>query len=288
MQTADKTAAVRAEVAAWRRAGEPVGFVPTMGNLHTGHLSLIEIARRRARRVVVSIFVNPLQFGPGEDFERYPRTLVEDRRKLDDAGVDLLFLPCTRDMYPTDAQDCTYVQVPGLSQDLCGHFRPGHFRGVATVVCKLLNIVQPDCMVLGEKDYQQLTLLRRMARDLDLPVEVLAGPTVREPDGLAMSSRNGYLTPEERQQATVLYRCLDSVGQGLEHPGRAISAAERQARATLEQAGFRVEYVSVRRREDLSIPAPDDRELIILAAAWLGGTRLIDNRKIDRREPLRE
>lgn len=282
MRIANAVAEVRSEVAAWRRAGDSVGFVPTMGNLHEGHLSLVELARRHSRRVVVSIFVNPLQFGPGEDFERYPRTLDEDRNKLVAAGVDLLFVPAAEDLYPAALGAATTVQVPGLSEDLCGRFRPGHFRGVATVVLKLLNIVQPDCMILGEKDYQQLTLIKRMARDLDVPVAIIGGLTVRESGGLAMSSRNGYLTAGQRERAEALHRCLAATGERLEHPGRPVAAAEREAAAELERAGFRVDYVSVRRREDLAVPAPDDRELIILAAVWLGGTRLIDNHKVDR------
>lgn len=285
MRIAETIAELRTDVAAWRREGDSVAFVPTMGNLHAGHLSLVELARRHASRVVVSIFVNPLQFGPGEDFDRYPRTLEEDRRRLLAVGTDLLFLPAVGDLYPAGAEATTFVEVPGLAEDLCGRFRPGHFRGVATVVCKLLNIVHPDFVVLGEKDYQQLVLIRRMVRDLDMPIEVIGGPTRREPSGLALSSRNSYLTAEEREHAATLYRCIDMMGKSLEDRVNGIAAAEGEAEQSLEQAGFRVDYVTVRRCPDLAQPTPEDRELIILAAVWLGRTRLIDNRKIHRDAP---
>jgi pantoate--beta-alanine ligase len=284
MQTTETIPELRAIIGAWRRGGHSIGFVPTMGNLHAGHVSLVALARQHSERVVVSVFVNPLQFGPGEDYERYPRTLDADSEQLRAAGAEVLFLPSPTAMYPPTGAAATYVDVPGLSEDLCGRFRPGHFRGVATVVCKLLNIIQPDCMILGEKDFQQLTLIQRMVRDLDLPVTVVAGPTVREASGLAMSSRNSYLSVTERDRAAALYRCLATAGDAVADALRPIAEAEREAWAALEQAGFRVDYVSVRRREDLALPAPDDRELIILAAAWLGGTRLIDNRKVDRNE----
>ncbi len=274
-------AAVRTATSPWRRSQASIGFVPTMGNLHAGHLSLVEQARRRTDRVVVSVFVNPLQFGPSEDFERYPRTLEADTQKLRSAGADLLFLPGVAEIYPATNRLATYVEVPGLSEDLCGRFRPGHFRGVATVVCKLLNIVQPDQMLLGEKDFQQLTLLRRMASDLDLPVRVIGGPTVREADGLAMSSRNGYLAPDERERAPELYRCLTATAEMLSGGRGSLEAAEVDARTRLEQSGFRVDYVSIRRRSDLAVPEPGDHELIVLAAAWIGSTRLIDNKTMD-------
>lgn len=274
-------ATVRTVTSSWQRGEASIGFVPTMGNLHAGHLSLVEQARRQTDRVVVSVFVNPLQFGPGEDFDRYPRTLEADTQKLRSAGADLLFLPSVSEIYPASNRPTTYVQVPGLSEDLCGRFRPGHFRGVATVVCKLLNIVQPDQMLLGEKDFQQLTLLKQMVSDLDLPVRVIGGPTVREMDGLAMSSRNGYLAPDERQRAPELYRSLTAAVEMIAGARASLEAAEGHARARLEQSGFRVDYVSIRRRSDLAVPAPDDHELIMLAAAWIGSTRLIDNKRID-------
>lgn len=288
MHTAETIAEVRAQVGRWRAAGETIGFVPTMGNLHAGHVSLIELAQASADRIIVSIFVNPLQFGPGEDFDRYPRTLEEDRRKLIGAGAALLFLPGVGEMYPKDADAATYVHVPGLSDELCGRFRPGHFRGVATVVCKLLNIVQPACMVLGEKDYQQLVLLQRMVRDLDLPVEIIPAPTRREANGLALSSRNGYLSAEQREQAALLSRCLEETRRALEARSRTIPEAETEAADDLSRAGFRVDYVSVRRRSDLALPRGEDSQLIVLAAVWLDRTRLIDNRKIDLPQPFGE
>lgn len=281
MLTEQTVAAIRSVTASWRRCDASIGFVPTMGNLHAGHLSLVEQARRQTDRIVVSVFVNPLQFGPDEDFERYPRTLEADTEKLRSAGVDLLFLPDVSEIYPASNRPATYVEVPDLSDDLCGRFRPGHFRGVATVVCKLLNIVQPDQMLLGEKDFQQLTLLRQMVSDLDLPVRVVAGPTVREADGLALSSRNGYLSPGERERAPELYRCLSQVAATIASAEISLEAAEVQARTRLENQGFRVDYVSVRRRSDLAQPESGDRELIVLAAAWAGSTRLIDNKRID-------
>lgn len=280
METARSVAELRATIAAWRRSGEQVGFVPTMGNLHDGHLSLVELARRHAERSVVSIFVNPLQFGPGEDFERYPRTVAEDIAKLEAAGVDLLFLPEVDVMYPPGGAATTFVEVPGLSDELCGRFRPGHFRGVATVVLKLLNLVQPDHALFGEKDFQQLTIIRRMCADLNLPVRILAGPTEREPDGLAMSSRNGYLTPEQRQTAAELPRVLRAAATMLMTGSGDVAATAELAAGRLRESGFRVDYVEFRRVSDLATPSVADRELIVLAAAWLGSTRLIDNLRV--------
>jgi pantoate--beta-alanine ligase len=277
----ESIAAVRTTTASWRRGEASIGFVPTMGNLHAGHLSLVEQARRQTDRVVVSVFVNPLQFAPGEDFDRYPRTLDADTHKLRSAGADLVFLPSVSEIYPASNRPATYVHVPGLSEDLCGRFRPGHFRGVATIVCKLLNIVQPDQMLLGEKDFQQLTLLKQMVSDLDLPVRIIGGPTVRETDGLAMSSRNGYLAADERERAPELYRCLTAAVEMVADARASMEAVEGHARTRLEQSGFRVDYVSIRRRSDLAVPEPGDRELIVMAAAWIGSTRLIDNKKID-------
>ncbi|WP_139556437.1 pantoate--beta-alanine ligase [Methylotetracoccus oryzae] len=272
---------VREHVANWRRAGLSIAFVPTMGNLHEGHLALVELARRQADRVVVSIYVNPLQFGPGEDFEAYPRTLDADQGKLTVAAADLLIVPRTTDIYPEGAERHTFVEVPGLSDDLCGHHRPGHFRGVTTIVCKLLNWVQPDVLILGEKDYQQLVIIRRMVADLAIPVTVIGGATVREPAGLALSSRNAYLTPDERAQATELSRALTEGSTALLRGVGDFSRIEAECGARLSRSGFRVDYVSVRRATDLSVPTPTDRSLVILAAAWLGRTRLIDNRRVD-------
>ena len=259
-----------ANVGSLRRAlaaAPPVAFVPTMGNLHAGHLSLVRLARRHARAVAVSIFVNRLQFLPGEDFERYPRTFERDRALLEAEGVDLLFAPDENALYP---QPQAYlVQPPPVAGDLEGRFRPGFFTGVATVVLKLLNCVQPAAAVFGKKDYQQLVLVRGMAREFNLPVEIVAGETVREPDGLAMSSRNSYLSATERAEAPRLHRTLQDVAAGRLAPGNAVQA--------LAAAGWVPDYVEVRRRGDLAPPQSDDRERVVVAAARLGTTRLIDS-----------
>ena len=273
-------AALHQATVPWRAAGERIAFVPTMGNLHAGHLALVREAARVAERVVVSIFVNPLQFDRQDDFQAYPRTLAEDREALAQEAVDLLFLPEVEEMYPRGMEACTRVEVPGLSEVLCGAFRPGHFVGVATVVTKLLNAVRPDVALFGEKDFQQLLVVRRLVEDLNLPVEVRGVPTVREPDGLALSSRNRYLSPEERARAPALYRALLAARERLlagEPPGAVEAAGMRE----LEAAGLRPEYFSVRRREDLEEPGPADGQLVVLAAAWLGRARLIDNLPVD-------
>ena len=248
-------------------ASPPVAFVPTMGNLHAGHLSLVRLARRQARAVAVSIFVNRLQFLPGEDFERYPRTFERDCALLEAEGVELLFAPDEKTLYP---QPQAYlVQPPPVASDLEGRFRPGFFTGVATVVLKLLNCVQPAAAVFGKKDYQQLVLVRGMVREFNLPVGIVAGETVREPDGLAMSSRNSYLSATERAEAPRLYRTLQDVAAGRLVPGNAAHA--------LGDAGWIPDYVEVRRRGDLAPPQSDDRERVVVAAARLGTTRLIDS-----------
>ncbi|MEW6645790.1 MAG: pantoate--beta-alanine ligase [Pseudomonadota bacterium] len=281
MQTVTSIAEVRSLVAAWRAAGLRVAFVPTMGNLHAGHIHLVSAARKQADKVVASIFVNPLQFGPSEDFAAYPRTLAADQEKLAAAGCDLLFAPSEQEMYPLGREGLTFVEVPGLSDILCGAFRPGHFRGVATVVSKLLHIVQPDVALFGEKDYQQLLVIRRMVRDLDMPVEIIGVPTVREADGLAMSSRNGYLAADERRLATEVYAALQALAAEVRAGVQDYTALEAAAVARLERAGFRPDYVSVRRAEDLGLPQARERRLVVLVAARLGKTRLIDNMLID-------
>lgn len=268
---------LRMRLAAWRRKGEDIALVPTMGNLHAAHLSLVKEAQRRARRVVVSIFVNPLQFGPDEDYARYPRTPGEDRQKLADLGVDAVFSPSVEEMYPRGLEAAAFVDVPTLSGILCGAFRPGHFRGVATVVVKLFNLVQPEVAVFGEKDYQQLLIIQQMVLDLNFPVEIVGVPIVREADGLAMSSRNRYLSKEERAKAPSLYRALCEVREAILGGERDFKALAERQRLRLGEAGFRPDYFEIRRAEDLSEPDPDDRPLRILAAAWLGQTRLIDN-----------
>ncbi len=257
------------ELAALRRAaaGAPLAFVPTMGNLHAGHLALVGLARAHAPRVAVSIFVNRLQFAPSDDFDHYPRTFESDCEKLAAAGVELVFAPDERVLYPQPQQ---FMVDPGpLGEELEGRFRPGFFHGVATVVLKLFNCVQPRVAVFGKKDYQQLMLVRQMARQLDLPLEIVGGETVRESDGLAMSSRNGYLSPAQRAEAPRLQRTLREVAAG--------RLTEPQAMRVLEDAGWKPDYVEVRRRADLAPPAAHDRERVALAAARLGATRLIDN-----------
>lgn len=276
MRTVSTIEALREMVAGWRHRSERVGFVPTMGNLHEGHMALVEDASEQADRVVVSIFVNPMQFGPGEDLDSYPRTLEADREKLMAAGVDLLFAPDVTTVYPRGEAETTAVSVPdSLTDTLCGASRPGHFRGVATVVAKLFGMVQPDVAVFGAKDFQQLRVIQRLTEDLNLPVEVVGSPTVREPDGLATSSRNQYLTDSEREIAPVLYRELNRVAERVSNDRAAIEPALAEGRKALESAGFRVDYLTVRDQETLGDPAAGP--LIVLGAAWLGRARLIDN-----------
>jgi len=273
-------AELRAQVGQWRRDGLRIGFVPTMGNLHAGHFSLVDIARRNADRVVASVFVNPTQFGPHEDFARYPRTPEADAHGLDAAGCDLLWLPSVDTMYPHGAQASVQVRVPGITEILEGAHRPGHFDGVATVVTRLFNQVQPDIAVFGRKDYQQLAVIAYLVRDLAIPVELVAADTMREADGLAMSSRNQYLGSDERPVAARIRKALESLRTAV-NAGAKLGAAATGARAELEQAGFLVDYVEVR-RPDLSCPAEGERgRLVALVAARLGRTRLIDNLEFD-------
>jgi len=271
------------DIAALRRLAAPagtVGFVPTMGNLHAGHLALVDLARERAKRVVASIFVNRLQFAPHEDFDRYPRSFEADCEKLAAAGVDVVFAPDERVLYPEPQQ--YIVQPPPIANELEGRFRPGFFNGVATVVLKLFNCVQPAVAVFGKKDYQQLLVVRGMVRQFDLPIEIVAGETTREADGLAMSSRNGYLSPPERAEAPRLQRTLREVAARIAAGERDYAALGADAMRALSAAGWQPDYVEVRRRADLARPAPDDAELVILAAARLGATRLIDNLEVSR------
>lgn len=248
-----------------------------MGNLHAGHLHLVAIARQHGQRVIATVFVNPAQFGPGEDFSRYPRTLEADAEGLRSAGADLLFAPPVEAMYPGGATSGTLIEPPAaLANILCGAFRPGHFRGVATVVGKLFNLVQPDVAVFGEKDWQQLMVIRRLVADLDFPIEIVGVPTVRAADGLAMSSRNGYLSPEERAIAPALYAALQQAVAQVQS-GALIDDVECATIQAIDAAGLRAEYVSVRRADDLGDPGRNDQDLVILTAARLGKARLIDN-----------
>lgn len=280
MKTVGTIEALRAQVHAWR--GSRIALVPTMGNLHAGHVSLLEAAHSRAEHTIVSIFVNPLQFGPQEDFARYPRTLERDTQLLEQGGCELLFAPGAAQMYP-QGEPLTRVQVRGLSELLDGQSRPGHFEGVATVVAKLLILACPDIAIFGEKDYQQLLIVRRMVAELALPVEILGAPTVRDADGLALSSRNQYLSLQERALAPQLHRTLLELAVALargvpDEPMRAL--LEQQASASLTRSGFRVDYIAIRDAGDLGQPRHDSTELVVLAAAWLGKTRLIDNLRI--------
>ncbi len=277
MQISQTISELRAPAANWRRSRMRIVFVPTMGNLHAGHMRLVEAAREYGDVVVASIYVNPMQFGPDEDLAAYPRTLPADQEKLRAAGVDLLFLPSDREIYPRGLDAQTYVDVPVLSEILCGAMRPGHFRGVATVVNRLLNLVSPDVALFGKKDYQQWLVIRRMVDDLGMPIEIVGVDTVREPSGLALSSRNSYLVGWEQEAAPKLYQILCDLRTQLIERGDAVTSLEADAIKALQDVGFRVDYLSVRRQQDLALPHAEDRELVILVAAWLGKARLIDN-----------
>jgi pantoate--beta-alanine ligase len=268
-------------VRGWRHKGDHVALVPTMGNLHDGHLSLIGLAREHAERVVVSVFVNPTQFEPGGDFEKYPRTLATDKRKLKRAQAELLFVPDVATMYPFGTDNATIVSVPRLKDDLCGAFRPGHFDGVTSVVSRLFGLVLPDVAVFGQKDFQQQLVIRRMVEDLHWPVKIVSGATVREADGLAYSSRNQYLTEDERQIAPVLFEVLQQIGRDLQAGKREFAELEGQAIAALTEKGFSPDYVAIRRAANLEAPDRDTDELVVLAAARLGVARLIDNLLVD-------
>lgn len=277
MITVDTAAGLKEQIARLRQGGKRVALVPTMGNLHPGHVRLMQEARQHAQVVVASVYVNPLQFGRNEDFDSYPRTPAHDKVALLSAGVDLLFKPADAEIYPRGSDAQTFVEVPGLSDDLCGAFRPGHFRGVTTVVNRLFNLVAPDVAVFGKKDYQQWLIIRLMAADLGLPLPIIGVDTVREPDGLAMSSRNNYLSPDERKIASRLHEALIRLRDRVLQEGMHLAAAEENGVIDLQADGFRPDYVSVRRQADLQRPGAEDRQLVALAAAWLGRTRLIDN-----------
>lgn len=277
MITVDTVAGLKEQTARLRQGGKRIALVPTMGNLHAGHVRLMQEARQHAQAVVASIYVNPLQFGQNEDFDAYPRTPAHDKVALLSAGVNLLFKPAEPEVYPRGRDAQTFVEVPGLSNDLCGAFRPGHFRGVTTVVSRLFNLVIPDVALFGKKDYQQWQIIRLMVADLGMPIEIVGVETVREPDGLAMSSRNNYLNAAERKVAPLLYETLCTLRDRILRHGGVTREAEEAAMASLQSHGFRPDYVSVRRQNDLAVPHPEDRPLVALAAAWLGNTRLIDN-----------
>ena len=286
MNTVKTVRELRAAVAQARAEGKQIGFVPTMGNLHAGHTALVEKAAQRADFVVASIFVNPLQFGPNEDLDSYPRTLAADQEKLFEAGCNLLFTPDVEEMYPHGMAGQTRVSVAGVSEGLCGASRPGHFEGVATVVTKLFNLVQPDLAIFGQKDFQQLAVIRTLVHDLNMPIQIIGEPKVRADDGLALSSRNGYLNAEQRAAAPALYRSLVQMADAIRRGERDFPALIAAAQAQQLAAGFRPDYLEVRESNSLRPATKDDRQLVILVAAFIGSTRLIDNLAFDLGSPL--
>ncbi|ALQ05749.1 pantoate--beta-alanine ligase [Pseudomonas brassicacearum] len=285
MNTVKTVRELRAAVARARGEGKRIAFVPTMGNLHSGHVALVTKAAQRADFVVASIFVNPLQFGAGEDLDKYPRTLAADQEKLLQAGCHLLFAPSVEEMYPDGMAGQTRVSVPQLSEGLCGASRPGHFEGVATVVSKLFNMVQPDLAVFGQKDYQQLAVIRALVHDLNMPIQIIGEPTVRAEDGLALSSRNGFLSPDQRAVAPVVYRVLSQIAEAIKQGRRDFPALIGEQLKQLEAAGPRPDYLEIRHAKTLRPALNEDRDLVILVAAFLGTTRLIDNLHLDLDNP---
>ncbi len=277
MQITETMNVLRAQVNAWRLAKQTIAFVPTMGNLHEGHLSLVNKAKELADKVVVSIFVNPMQFDDQNDLSAYPRTVDEDVQLLTSIGCDVLFLPSADKMYPEGMKTQTVVTVPGSDDKLCGLARKGHFDGVATIVTKLFNIVQADVAIFGEKDYQQLLVIKKLAKDLSIPVEVIGAPTLREPSGLALSSRNQYLTDDERVNASNLYLVLTQIKNKIEQGDRDYISLQQQGKAQLSSFGFAPDYLDIRNADNLNLAKPDDSALRILVAARLGKARLIDN-----------
>jgi pantoate--beta-alanine ligase len=281
MQSITEIKSLRSQIKAWRQAGLSVAFVPTMGNLHRGHFSLVEKAKNVADKVVVSIFVNPMQFGANEDLDNYPRTLSEDKQGLAELGTDIVFTPSVDTIYPNGLGEQSFVDVPGVSLGYCGGSRPGHFKGVATVVTKLFNLVQPDYACFGEKDFQQLQVIKTMTRDLSIPVEIIGVPTMREVSGLAMSSRNGYLSDEQKITATALFKALTHCAEQLKQGNKDFTALKTHAKHSLEQAGLKPDYFEIAQRDTLKTATLDDNHFVILAAAFLGSVRLIDNMQVN-------
>ncbi len=264
----------------WQSSAKVIAFVPTMGNLHQGHLNLVREAKKQADIVVVSIFVNPMQFGPDEDLDAYPKTLESDSRLLDDLGIDVLFMPSANDIYARGLEQQTFVEVPGLSYMICGASRPGHFRGVATIVCKLFNMVQPNLAFFGEKDFQQLQVIKAMVTDFSMNLKVFGVTTTREDDGLAMSSRNHYLESKERKLAPTLYKKMHELVDEIQAGRRDFSRLTQEYKLQLAELGFNPDYLEIRNVETLLQPGHEDQHLVLLAAAFLGKTRLIDNLQI--------
>ena len=277
MQTVSNVSQLRSNIKSWKQQGLSVAFVPTMGNLHAGHFSLVEKAKQIADKVVVSIFVNPMQFGKNEDLDSYPRTLENDQQGLINLGTDLLFTPTVETIYPKGLAAQSYIDVPGVSEGHCGASRPGHFRGVATIVNKLFNLVQPDIACFGEKDFQQLAVIRTMVDDLSMPIEIIGVATKREPSGLAMSSRNGYLSEQEKEQASHVYRVMEAAKDALQQADRDLTAITQKAEKELTKQGFKLDYFNICNANTLQLAQNNDTNLVILVAAFLGDVRLIDN-----------
>ncbi|EWH10292.1 pantothenate synthetase [Catenovulum agarivorans DS-2] len=280
MQTISDLTQLRQQIKTWKQQGDTVAFVPTMGNLHQGHISLVEEAKKHANRVVVSIFVNPMQFGEGEDLDKYPRTLPADSEKLIAVDTDLLFTPTAQTIYPKGLNAQTYIEVPGVSDNYCGASRPGHFRGVATIVNKLFNLVQPDVACFGEKDFQQLQVIRTMVEDLAMPIEIIGVPTARETNGLAKSSRNGYLSSAQKQQAGIIYQSLLQAADKLQQQ-KPLEEVKAFIAEQISQQGLTIDYIEIAERSRMQDAVAGDKKLVILVAALLGQTRLIDNWQVD-------
>ena len=280
MQTVSNVSQLRSKIKSWKQQGLTVAFVPTMGNLHAGHFSLVDKAKQIADKVVVSIFVNPMQFGKHEDLDKYPRTLVDDQNGLIEHGADLLFTPTVETIYPKGLEAQSYIDVPGVSEGHCGASRPGHFRGVATIVNKLFNLVQPDIACFGEKDFQQLAVIKTMVEDLSMPIEIIGVATKREESGLAMSSRNGYLSDEEKQQACALYQSMKNAENALKDGELSIAEITEQAHLAIVQHGFKLDYFNICNAHTLQLATNDDTNLVILVAAFLANVRLIDNLQV--------
>lgn len=280
MQTVSNVSQLRSKIKSWKQEGLTVAFVPTMGNLHAGHFSLVDKAKQIADKVVVSIFVNPMQFGKNEDLDKYPRTLIDDQNGLIEHGADLLFTPTVETIYPKGLEAQSYIDVPGVSEGHCGASRPGHFRGVATIVNKLFNLVQPDIACFGEKDFQQLAVIRTMVEDLSMPIEIIGVATKREESGLAMSSRNGYLSETEKQQASALYQIMLNAENALKAGELSIAEITEQAHLAIVQNGFKLDYFNICNASTLQPASNDDTNLVILVAAFLANVRLIDNLQV--------
>ncbi|WP_206483283.1 pantoate--beta-alanine ligase [Thalassotalea sp. G2M2-11] len=279
MKTVSQIDELRQIIKAWHQQGLTVAFVPTMGNLHAGHISLVTEAHKHADKVVASIFVNPMQFGANEDIDSYPRTLADDQKKLTEANTDLLFTPTAEIIYPKGLDKQSYVEVPNVSEGYCGESRPGHFRGVATVVCKLFNLVQPDVACFGLKDYQQVQVIQTMVEDLSMPIKIIPVATAREASGLALSSRNGYLTDEEKKIAPALSQNIQWLAEQLKHNNDFIGLAKKAA-SFIDNAGLKTDYIHICHASTLQPASEDDHELVILAAAHCGKARLIDNLQV--------